>query len=99
MLKRWLNSDPVLRVLEVIDRRSENRMTEFGMLAQAFEFVKINGISGDYFEFGVWRGKTFCYARKMARRYQYNPVKFFVFDSFQGLPDVAKDRFEVWNTD
>lgn len=98
MLKNLLNSDLVLRVLEVIDRRSENRMTEFGMLAQAFEFAKINGISGDYFEFGVWRGKTFCYARKMARRYRYGPVKFFAFDSFKGLPAVANDRFEVWST-
>lgn len=96
MLKRLLNSDTILRILEVIDRRSENRMTEFGMLAQAFEFAKINGVSGDYFEFGVWRGKTFCYARKMAHRYRYGPVKFFAFDSIEGLPSVVNNRFEIW---
>ena len=70
-LLRFLLDHPlVLRVFEIIDRRSENRMTEFGVLAQAFEFCKINGVQGDYFEFGVWRGKTFGYARTMARRYR-----------------------------
>lgn len=54
LVRRLLNHPAALRVLEVFDRRMENRMTEFGMLAQAFEFCKINAIEGDCFEFGVW---------------------------------------------
>lgn len=67
------------------------------MLAQAFEFVKTNGISGDYFEFGLWRGKTFTWARMMARRYRVAGVKFRGFDSFQGLPATAERQFSIWS--
>lgn len=96
-LQGLLNSPFALRLTEVLDRRSENRMTEFGMLAQAFEFSKINGVRGDYFEFGVWRGKTFTYARTMARRYRVSPIRFRAFDSFAGLPPVdGSARHEVW---
>ena len=94
--RRLLNSPLALRVAEVLVRRSENRMTAFGMLAQAFEFVKINGIGGDYLEFGVWRGTTFHHARTMARRYRVPGVKFRAFDSFQGLPPVAANKYEIW---
>jgi hypothetical protein len=96
-MRELLNHPVLLRLFEVIDRRSENRMNEFGMLAQAFEFCKINGVAGDYFEFGVWRGKTFGYARTMARRYGYGPIKYRAFDSFAGLPPVDSSDFEIWH--
>jgi len=67
------------------------------MLAQAFEFLKTNGISGDYFEFGLWQGKTFTWARMMAKRYQVNGVKFRGFDSFQGLPAPAETQYNIWS--
>ena len=97
MMRTLLNQPFFLRLFEVIDRRSENRMTEFGMLAQAFEFCKINAVEGDYFEFGVWRGKTFSHARTMARRYRYGPLVFRAFDSFQGLPHVSAGEHEIWH--
>ena len=96
MLKSILDGDAFLRILEVLDRRQENRMSEFGMLAQAFEFVKTNGIAGDYFEFGLWRGKTFGWARLMARRYRVEGIVFRGFDSFQGLPAPTETRYGLW---
>jgi O-methyltransferase len=96
MLKSILGSYPVLRLLEAADRRQENRLSEFGMLAQAFEFVKTNSISGDYFEFGLWRGKTFGWARLMARRYRVEGIRFRGFDSFQGLPAQTEARHAMW---
>jgi O-methyltransferase len=95
-IKDLLSSSLVLRLLEVVDRRTENRMTEFGMLAQAVEFVKINGVEGDYFEFGLWRGKTFIYAHRMMRRYNVQR-KLRGFDSFQGLPDHAPASDNIWH--
>lgn len=79
-----------------MDRRTENRMTELGMLAQAFDFSKIDGVEGDYLEFGVWRGKTFKQARRMALRYGCQGVRYRAFDSFQGLPTVKLLPYEVW---
>lgn len=98
LLRRLLDSRAMLRLAEIFDRRSENRVTEFGMLAQAFEFTKINGVRGDYFEFGVFRGKTFGYARTMARRYRVSDIVFRGFDSFEGLPQVDADvKYEGWS--
>ena len=96
-LRRIASSWPVLRVLEVLDRRMENRMTEFGMIAQAFEFKKINAVEGDYFEFGTWRGKTLLYAHKMKRRYRTDDLVLRGFDSFQGLPAHEDSQDNVWH--
>lgn len=96
MLKSILDSYAILRLLEVADRRQENRMSEFGMLAQAFEFIKTNGIPGDYFEFGLWRGKTFGWARLMSRRYGVKGLRFRGFDSFQGLPECREKQYSIW---
>ena len=97
VLKSVIDSAPVLWVLEVFDRRSENRISEFGMLAQAFQFARTNGISGDYFEFGLWRGKTFAWARMMAARYGVKGIKFRGFDSFQGLPESTEAHYNIWS--
>ena len=96
MIRRLLNSGLFLRMSEVLDRRSENRMNEFGMLAQAFEFAKINGVTGDYLEFGVWRGKTFRWAHLMKHRYGLADMKLWAFDSFSGLPEVTDVADNIW---
>ena len=96
LAKRLLDSWAFFRLLEILDHRSDNRMSEFGMISQAFEFKKINGVEGDYFEFGLWRGKTFCFAHRMKRRYSLADMRFFGFDSFQGLPPVESHRDNIW---
>jgi hypothetical protein len=67
------------------------------MLAQAMEFAKINGVGGDYFEFGLWQGKTFKYAHKMIRRYSLKGIKLRGFDSFQGLPSHENRSDNIWH--
>ena len=96
LLRRALDSDLFFRILEVADHRSENRLTELGMIAQAMEFAKINGVVGDYFEFGLWQGKTFRYAHKMMRRYSVKGMKLWGFDSFQGLPTHQSRPDNIW---
>ncbi|MBA4141479.1 MAG: class I SAM-dependent methyltransferase [Nitrosospira sp.] len=97
IVKRVVDAEWVARMIEVLDRRSDNRMTELGMLSQAFEFVKINQVIGDYLEFGLWRGKTFGYAHRMKRRYRRNDMKLWGFDSFQGLPDTGEHPDNIWH--
>ena len=43
---------------------------------------------GDYLEFGVFKGYAFWYAQQAARRYRAPRLRFFGFDSFNGLPEV-----------
>jgi O-methyltransferase len=79
-----------------LDHRSENRMSELGMIAHAFQFARINSVRGDYFEFGLWQGKTFRYARRMKLRYHLNQMTLWGFDSFEGLPRSSETRDNIW---
>ena len=97
VLRRIAGLRSVNRLLEGIDLHSDNRMRERGMLALAFEFKKINGVPGDYFEFGLWRGKTFLYAFEMKRRYRCENMRLWGFDSFQGLPAIDDSRDNIWH--
>src|SRR5205085_1635480 len=85
-LGKWIaQTRLVSRVLDALDARDENRMGERGMLAAAFQFAKINRVAGDYFEFGLWQGKTFSHAHRMRRRHGLKEMELWGFDSFQGL--------------
>jgi len=44
---------------------------------------------GDYYEFGVFKGHTFLHARLAARELGLDKMRFFGFDSFEGLPPVV----------
>jgi len=85
------------RFLDAVNRQCDNRMSERGMIAQAFEFTRINHVEGDYFEFGLWRGKTFCYAHAMKHRYKLDHLTLLGFDSFQGLPPITERTDNVWH--
>ncbi|ODT68545.1 MAG: methyltransferase [Nitrosomonadales bacterium SCN 54-20] len=95
-VKKIVDMEWFARMMEVLDHRSDNRMTELGMLSQAFEFIKINEVCGDYLEFGLWRGKTFGYAHRMKHRYRRHDMKLWGFDSFQGLPDTGAHPDNIW---
>lgn len=60
------------------------------MIETAFGFIHNNGITGDYLEFGVFRGRTFAEAWNAGRRYKIQDMRFFAFDSFSGLPELSE---------
>jgi O-methyltransferase len=61
-----------------------------GMLATAFRFAAANGVEGDYLEFGTYRGATFRLAYRHATRLLERPIRFRLFDSFEGLPAAGE---------
>jgi hypothetical protein len=61
------------------------------MLSLAFKYVESEAVEGDYAEFGVWQGRTFIEAWRVAEKYGVRR-RFFAFDSFEGLPELdARD--------
>lgn len=52
------------------------------------EHVSKMGLTGDYYEFGLYRGYTFWTAQQAADQLNMTDMRFFGFDSFSGLPDV-----------
>jgi len=53
------------------------------------------GVAGDYYEFGVFRGFTLWYAQRAADQIGMSTMRFFGFDSFEGLPDIEGDDSKV----
>lgn len=68
-----------------------------GMIALAMSFLHGNRLSGDYFEFGCWSGRTFRLAFRHHHRHFAGRMHFWLFDSFQGLPVLAPiDEHPAW---
>jgi hypothetical protein len=59
------------------------------MINMAFGYCANNKIEGDYAEFGVFKGHTTIEAWKAAQRHGLSGMNFWLFDSFQGLPEVG----------
>lgn len=53
-----------------------------------FEYLKNAIIEGDYLEFGVANGNSFVIAYHTAQEFNLKSMKFYAFDSFQGLPEI-----------
>lgn len=53
---------------------------------KVFSHVIQSKITGDYLEFGVYRGASFISAFKLAQEYGLGDLRFFVYDSFEGFP-------------
>jgi hypothetical protein len=81
-LARWSRDD------EIAYNQVNWQTQKFMFYVQAFDFMAANRIAGDYYEFGCHRGRTFRMALTEARRHNLKDMRFFAFDSFQGLPEV-----------
>ncbi len=60
-------------------------------LRTAITFSLASGINGDYLEFGSFQGhsliRTYHFMRNASQEV-FNSMRFYVFDSFQGLPEI-----------
>jgi O-methyltransferase len=62
-------------------------------IAEALGRLKAAGVTGDYYEFGLYRGHSFWSAQQAADRLGISGMRFFGFDSFEGLPEIeGNDR-------
>jgi hypothetical protein len=58
------------------------------MLRDAMHFVSRSQVDGDYLEFGVESGDSFISAYHLAKRVDLSSMRFYAFDSFEGLPKI-----------
>ncbi|MBS1768023.1 MAG: class I SAM-dependent methyltransferase [Acidobacteria bacterium] len=59
------------------------------MIDMAFAYCHNNKIKGDYAEFGVFQGRTTIEAFRASKRFGFPDMRFAIFDSFQGLPEIS----------
>jgi hypothetical protein len=76
--------------LHPLERELHDR---FDFFTKAFSAISVNGVEGDYLEFGTAHGKTLWCAWKASRAVGLQP-RLWAFDSFKGLPapDNPVDR-------
>jgi len=86
---------------EEISYNQNNRQTEKALFyRRTFDFLTDNRVFGDYHEYGCHRCRTFRMALTEARRHAAcETMRFFAFDSFEGLPDPTSDTsVEIWKS-
>lgn len=79
-LAKWSKQD------EIRYNQGNRQREKYLFFRRVFDFLHENEIRGDYHEFGCHRCRTFRMALTEARRHNLNDMKFWAYDSFEGLP-------------
>jgi len=79
-LAGWSHED------EIVYNQTNRQMEKLRFYQRTFDFLKENRVTGDYYEFGCHRVRTFRMALTEARRHNLADMRFVAFDSFEGLP-------------
>ena len=56
------------------------------ILGKAMAYAAITDVGGDYLEFGVYGGSSFATAYHFAQLHDLAKMRFYAFDSFEGMP-------------
>jgi O-methyltransferase len=88
---RGLLSVELMRRIAPRDRSSEEFISaapdNVPAIAQSLALASSQKLSGDYYEFGLWRGYSFWRAQQAADELGLSTMRFWGFDSFAGLPE------------
>lgn len=83
------------RGMEIINSDTPKSVTSaFSLLLESGDSV-----SGDYLEFGVYQGHSLYTAISSAQKHGLDSMRFFGFDSFQGLPEPDEADANTTNED
>jgi len=69
---------------DLFSYRDTEKSLKLGM-----SFLNVNRIKGDYAEFGVYDGGSFIPAYHFSKLLKLDSMKFYAFDSFEGLPEPS----------
>ncbi len=94
---RWPSYDAPAYAAGEDVRAPAGLLNRSGMIRLAFEFMNGNVMTGDYFEFGCWGGRTFRLAYEHHKVHFNGRMHFWLFDSFKGLPELNPvDEHPKW---
>jgi len=89
-LSGWTRDD------EIAFNQNNRQKEKYAFFVKTFDFLTDNRVRGDYLEFGCHRCRTFRMALTEARRHNLDSMKFWAFDSFEGLPPSSGHAVEIW---
>ncbi len=92
-MKKTFNSKvkkALLRLAGTAEVKQDPRQEAMEYMFPSLKHWKLD--QGDYLEFGVYKGKAFIKAYKLAQKLGLNHMNFYAFDSFLGLPAVGDEE-------
>ena len=73
---------------------SLHNIKKFEKIYSVWANIKMDGLEGDYLEFGILKGKSLMHSYKCSKRLKISNKKFYGFDSFEGFP-VENHKFFI----
>jgi len=93
VLAGWTKDD------EVAYNQANRQLEKYRFFVKAFDYLQDSRVRGDYHEYGCHRVRTFRMALTEAKRHFLDHMKFWGFDSFEGLPQsTSKPSHALWST-
>jgi hypothetical protein len=80
----------------VLLNQQRRQKIKFDYFINTFDFLNDSKISGDYFEFGCHKVRTFRMALSCAKYFDLKDISFHAFDSFEGMPDFGNHLIDQW---
>jgi O-methyltransferase len=99
-----LLQDIASHVIAGVNPHVVHNLEKYHALKKVHYMSAMEDMPGDYLEFGVFTGSSFCHSMRCARRMQkINPAiartRFFGFDSFAGFGALSEDDTHPFYTD
>lgn len=94
--KLWFLQDLASALIAGVNSAVIHNLEKYYALKKVFYLSSIEDIDGDYLEFGVFTGSSFCHSIRCCRRIgRLRPkvlnTRFFGFDSFSGFSSLSED--------
>jgi O-methyltransferase len=81
-----------------------HNIEKYYVMKKVFYLSAIENLAGDYLEFGVFTGSSFCHSLRCCHKAQnlnkdFKKMKFFGFDSFEGFGELTEEDKHAFYTD
>lgn len=85
------------KLIALIPPAVAHNLSKYQVLNKVHYLAAVDDTPGDYLEFGVFQGSSFCHSIRCTKKYaKFNSkvlkTKFFGFDSFDGFGDLSKEE-------
>ena len=92
------------RIISGLNPAVIHNIEKYYVLKKVHYLSAIEGLSGDYLEFGVFTGSSFCHAIRCSQSVKHldtsgEETRFFGFDSFTGFGELSTDDAHPFYTD
>ena len=92
------------KIVSALNPAVIHNLEKYYILKKVHYLSAIEDVNGDYLEFGVFTGSSFCHSIRCSHKVRYlNPsvaeTKFFGFDSFSGFGELQEEDSHSFYTD